>query len=84
MKTVELKEKLHHYIETAQEKKLKAIYMMVEEEIEETYDYWKDKNFVAELQRREKSYLNGTSKTYTLEQSVANARQAIKKVKNKE
>ena len=81
MKTIELRKKLHHYIETAQEKKLKAIYMMVEEEIEETYDHWNDQNFVAELQRRENTYLNGTAKAFTLDESVANAKQAIKKSK---
>jgi hypothetical protein len=84
MKTIELRKKLHHYIETAREKKLKAIYMMVEEEIEETYDHWKDKNFVAELQRRQNEYLDGTAKTYTLKESVAKARQAIKKGKIKQ
>ncbi len=83
MKTAELKQKLHHYIETAQEKKLKAIYMMVEEEIEETCDYWHDENFMAELQRRENAYLNGTAKTYTLEQSVSRVQKALKKIKSK-
>lgn len=45
VKTVEIKQKLHHYIETAQDKKLKAIYAMVEDEIQETYDYWNDQEF---------------------------------------
>ncbi len=83
MSTVEIRQKLHHYIETAQDKKLKAIYAMVEEEIEETYDHWKDEVFVAELQRRENSYLKGSAKTYTVEQSLAKAIQAVKKVKSK-
>lgn len=81
MKATELKQKLHHYIDTAQEKKLKAIYVMVKEEIE-TYNHWEDKEFISELERREKSYLNGTAKTYTIEQTVARAKQAIKKAKS--
>ncbi len=83
MNTVDIRQKLHHYIETAQEKKVKAIFAMVEDEIEETYSHWRDEEFVAELQRREKAYLNGTAKTFTLEQSVARAKQAVKKAKAK-
>jgi murein tripeptide amidase MpaA len=83
MKTSELKEKLHNYIETAQEKKLKAIYTMVEEEIDATADYWEDEGFVAELHRREKKYLDGTAKTYTLKETVAGVNDAIEKAKAK-
>lgn len=83
MKTEQIKQKLHRYIEIADEKKLKAIYTMVEEEIEETSDLWNDEEFVTELEQREKKYLNGSSKTYSVEESVARAKQAVKKVKSK-
>ena len=53
MTTEDIRQKLHHYIETAQDKKVKTIFAMVVDEIEETYDYWNDEKFVAELQRRE-------------------------------
>lgn len=62
MKTADIRHKLHHYIETAQDKKVKTIFAMVEDEIEETYDYWNDEKFVAELQRRENAYLNALPK----------------------
>lgn len=81
MKTKELREKLHNYIETAHEKKLKAIYTMVEEEIDETSDFWEDEGFVAELERREKEYLSGVSKTYTLKETITGVNKVIKKVK---
>ncbi len=81
MKTVLLKEKLHHYIETAEEKKLKAIYAMVEDEIKEPENIWEDKDFVAELERREKAYKNGTAKMISLDESAKRAKQAVKKAK---
>ncbi len=83
MKSVEIREKLHHYIETAPEKKVKAIFAMVEEEIEETQDFWQNEAFVAEVQRREDAYLKGKAKTYSLEQSVGRATEAAKKIKAK-
>lgn len=83
MSTVDIRQKLHHYIETAHEKKIKAIFAMVEDEIEETYSRWRDEEFIAELQRRENAFLNGTAKTFSLQQSVARAKQAVKKAKNK-
>jgi hypothetical protein len=82
MSTVAIRKKLHHYIETAQDKKVKAIFTMVEDEIGETYDRWNDEAFLAELLRREESYLNGTAKTYTPEQVFAKARKAAKKIKH--
>jgi hypothetical protein len=81
MKTVLIKEKLHHYIETAGEKKLKAIYAIVEDDIQEPVNVWEDKNFVAELERREKAYKNGTAKMFSLAESVKKAKQAVKKAK---
>jgi len=79
MKTILLKEKLHHYIETAEEKKLKAIYAMVKDEIKEPVSVWEDKTIVAELERREKAYKNGTAKMYTIEESVKKAKRAVRK-----
>lgn len=81
MSATDIRQKLHHYIETAQDKKVKAIFAMVEEEIEETYGHWQNKTFIAELNRREQGYLNGTTRTYTLDQTVSRAKRTIKKAK---
>jgi DNA-binding protein Fis len=62
MKTVELKQKLHEYIDNAEEKKLKAIYIMVEDEIEQPYNYLNDEDFMKELQRRASELETGTKK----------------------
>ncbi len=83
MDTATIRQKLHHYIETAQDKKVKVIFAIVGDEIRDSKDHWSDEVFVAELQRREDSYLSGSAKTYTLEQSVSRAQQSIKKIKKK-
>ena len=83
MKTEELKEKLHNYIETAQERKLKAIYTMVEEEIDETDNLWNNEEFVTELERREKKYLRGAAKTYTIKETISGVNEALKRAKAK-
>lgn len=83
MKTQEIREKLHNYIENAHEKKLKAIYTMVEEEIDEADNLWNDEEFVAELERREESYLSGRAKIFTLKETISGVNNAIRGVKGK-
>lgn len=78
MNTAELRQKLHHYIENAEEKKLKAMFSMVEDEIEEAYNHWEDEDFVTVLQEKEQAYLSGTTKIYTVSESAIRAREAIK------
>lgn len=78
MDVLELRQKLHHYIENAEEKKLEAIFSMVKDEIKEAYSHWDDEGFVKILQEREQAYLNSASKTYTLSESAFRAREAIK------
>ncbi len=77
-----IRQKLHQYIETAQDKKVKALFALIEEEIEESSDHWQDEAFIAELEKSEKAYLNGTAKLLTIDQAVAKARVAIKKGKH--
>ena len=82
MKTIDIRQKLHQYIETAEVKKVKAIFAMVEDEIAETSDHWKSEKFVAALEKRETTYLNRTSKTFTIDQAVCKAKSGIKKAKH--
>ena len=78
MESVELRQKLHHYIENAEEKKNHAIFTIVEDEINEYYEHWNDEEFVNELNQREQVYLVGTSKAYSSAESASRARKAIK------
>lgn len=78
MSTAEIREKLHLYIDAADDRKVEAMYTMVEDEIEGNYDHWDDEDFVEEMTNRENSYLDGTMKTYTLEESINRAKEALK------
>jgi len=78
MKTVELRKKLHNYIDIAQEKKLKAIYTMVEDEIGESYDHWSDEDFVKEMNRRMSELETGKIKGYEWNEVK---KKALKKIK---
>lgn len=83
MKSSEIRKKLHHYIDTADEKKIKAIFTMVEEEIEETYEHWNNSSFVNDLNEQENKYSKGELKTYTIEETLSNATASLKKSKKK-
>ena len=58
MKTSDIRQKLHQYIDTAQEKKVKVIFAMVEE-IEEADDHWQDEEFINELKKTRKQLSGG-------------------------
>ncbi|MCI0750736.1 MAG: hypothetical protein L0Y35_02765 [Flammeovirgaceae bacterium] len=60
MNTAVIREKLHHYIETAKDKKVKAIFAMVEEEIEKSEGIWTD-DFLKELNRRKSDFETGNT-----------------------
>ena len=62
-----VREKLYDYIRVADEKKLKAIYMMLEDEISEELDWWENAAHMKELDKRYKKWNDGTEKGYTPE-----------------
>jgi hypothetical protein len=60
--------KLYDFIRVADDKKLNAIYNLLENEIEQTMEWWKDKVFTGELDNRYKALDKGTDKGYTIEE----------------
>ena len=68
MTTTAIREKLVSYLRITDEKKVKAIYTMVEDDINTAANDW-DEKFVKELKQRSNSFTNGTSKTYTWEET---------------
>ncbi len=73
METSEIKKKLHDYIESAEEEKVKAIYTVLESDIESVYDHWNDPEFVTEMEKRVKELEDGTVKGSTWEEVKARA-----------
>ena len=68
METQELREKLTEYIKVADERKLTAIYTLVEDEIEADYNWWEDKAFVAEMEEDVRKIESGEEKAYSMEE----------------
>jgi hypothetical protein len=69
MPALTLREKLYEYIRVADEKKLKAIYMILEDEVEEAAAWWKNKSFISELDKRYKAWERGTEKGYSVSEA---------------
>jgi len=69
MTTTQIKQKLHSYIDNAEDKKLKAIYTLLQDDIGEDYKFTKEQE--AELDKRFNDYQNGIGKTYTWDETVA-------------
>lgn len=79
MTTTAIRKKLVNYLKIADEKKVKAIYTMVEDEIGTAENDW-GKDFIKELNRRSRQFRNGSSKIFTWEETK---KAAIEKVKAK-
>ena len=71
MAVTSIRQRLYDYIRVAEERKIKAIYVMLEDEIEEVYDHWNDKEFIAELNKRSADYKSGRSKAVAWEEAKA-------------
>ncbi len=79
MTTTAIRGKLVGYMKVADDKKLKAIYTLFEDEINTQANDW-DENFVQQLEERSKAVKSGTLKTYTWEETK---KAAIARAKSK-
>jgi hypothetical protein len=75
MSTAQIRQQLHDYIDSAEDKKLKAIYTLLQNEISEEYDLSSAQK--KELDKRASDHKNGIGRTYTWEETVAIAKQPI-------
>lgn len=77
MRTSEIRQKLFEYIRVADDKKVKAIYTMIESEIQEDEDIWTDE-FLNELNKRTAELESGKVKGHSWEEVKARAKQFAK------
>ena len=68
-----LRDKLHHYIDVADEQKLQAIYVLLEGEIEKEYVYSKED--IEMFYERRRRHVAGDGKSYNVEESINRIRQ---------
>jgi hypothetical protein len=65
MNTSTIRQKLYEYIRVADDKKVKAIYTIIESDVNEVYEWWNDKDLVAELDSRSANLKNGKDVGYS-------------------
>ncbi|RYY34839.1 MAG: hypothetical protein EOP46_12065 [Sphingobacteriaceae bacterium] len=76
MTTAQIKQHLHNYIDTAGEAKIKAIYTLLQDDINKDFTLTDEQK--AELDRRLINHKAGIGMSYTLEETIENARLALK------
>jgi hypothetical protein len=62
-----IRHKLYDFIRVADDKKLAALYHLLEDDIRQTQAWWEDKAFTKELDKRFEALEKGTDKGATLE-----------------
>ena len=78
MTTAAIRERLYDYIRVADDKKIKAIYTLLEDQIAPTYDWSQDEEFVAELDERVRRYEAGIDPAFSIEE----AKSSLNEMKN--
>jgi hypothetical protein len=71
MTTAAIRERLYDYIRMADDKKVEAIYTLLEDQIAPAVDWSEDEEFVAELDERVRRYEAGIDKGYTWDELEA-------------
>jgi putative addiction module component (TIGR02574 family) len=80
MSSAQIRQRLHDYIDIAEDKKLKAIYTLLQDDIDDGYQLTEEQK--AELDRRLHDYNNGLGRTYSWDETVAIIDQALLNRKN--
>jgi hypothetical protein len=82
MDVLALRQKLHNYLEVADDKKVKALYAIMEEDIEESAVEFTPE-FEAELDRRYEDYKSGKAKMVTATESKKRIQKLLQSARKK-
>ena len=82
MNTTNIRQRLQNYLEVADDKKVKALYIMMEEDIKESNVEYSDE-LKAELDNRYASYKSGKAKMVTAAESKRRINKILKSSKAK-
>ena len=66
MNSATIRDRLYDYIRVADDKKIKAIYMMLEDDIAEETEWWNNPALVSELEKEYEAWDSGKEKGYSL------------------
>lgn len=78
MTTAALREKLHDFINTVDDKKVETIYSIFEDQIAEKYDHWEDEDFLKEIKSRIDDFESGNDKGLSWDEVKIKARGELK------
>ncbi len=78
MTTATKREKLQEYIKTADDEKVKAIFTLVENDIDKKLEWWENEAFLDDLDERSKRYKEGIDKGIIFEEAVGKYRELSK------
>jgi hypothetical protein len=79
MTATQIRQRLREYIDTAEEKKLKAIYTLLQDDMPGNINLTNDQQKI--LDKRMADHEAGIGRTYSWEETVAIAQQALKSQK---
>ena len=82
MNTSSIRKQLHNYLEVADDKKIKAIYIMMENEVKESALDYTDE-LKEELDRRSADYKNGKTKFITAREGKKRINKLLKPAREK-
>jgi recombinational DNA repair protein RecR len=68
MNTATIRQKLYDYIKIADDKKVKAIYTIIESDLSEMTNWWNDEKLIEELDKRSTNLKSGKDQGVTWEE----------------